>query len=219
MTDRIPLALDVVIDVVCPWCFVGKRRLDAALKRMPEIDAHVAYRPFQLDPTLPPEGMDRTAYMLGKFGDQARIDAAHASLTEMGRELGILFRFDEIRIAPNTLDAHRLLRWAGAVGKGDEAAEQLFSLYFEAGADLTKAETLIAAGAAIGLDPGDVAARLADGTDRDAVTAEIAFANRIGITGVPCTIVANRFAISGAQPPEVLVDAIRRVAAERPQGA
>lgn len=219
MTDRTPLRLDVVVDVVCPWCFVGKRRLDRALELVPEIEATVSYRPFQLDPTIPPEGKERKAYMLAKFRDQSRIDAAHANLSEIGRELGIAFDFEAIRLSPNTLDAHRLMRWAGRVGKGDAAAERLFSIYFEEGGDLSDRGVLVKAAAAIGLDPNETAARLADGTDLDEVRKEVAFASEIGITGVPCTIVSNKYAISGAQPPEVLADAIRKIAAEEERGA
>lgn len=219
MSDRTSLALDVVIDVVCPWCYVGKRRLDRALELLPDVEAKVSYRPFQLDPTIPPEGMDRTAYMLGKFKDQSRIDAAHASLSEIGRDLDIDFDWDAIKIAPNTLDAHRLLRWASQAGRGDAAAERLFALYFTEGGDLSDRSTLVKAAAAIGLDPNDTARKLADGTDVDQIRKEVAFASEIGITGVPCTIVGNKYAISGAQTPEVLADAFRQIAAEMEKGA
>jgi predicted DsbA family dithiol-disulfide isomerase len=214
MTAAKPLQVDVVIDVVCPWCFLGKRRLDKALELVPDLDLSIRYRPFQLDPTLPPEGKDRTRYMLDKFHDQARIDAAHKTLEALGAELGIAFAFDRISVAPNTLDAHRLLRWASEAGKGDAAAERLFALYFEEGADFTRPETLIKAAADVGLDANEVATKLADGTDREAVQAEIDFASRVGITGVPCYVVANKYAISGAQAPEVLADAFRQIAGE-----
>ena len=209
-----PLQVDVVIDVVCPWCFLGKRRLDKARELVPDLDLQVRYRPFQLDPTLPPEGKDRTRYMLDKFRDQARIDAAHKTLEGLGAEVGIDFAFDRITVTPNTLDAHRLMHWAGKAGKGDAAAERLFALYFTEGADFTRPETLIKAAAEIGLDANDVAAKLAGGTDREAVQAEIDFASRVGITGVPCYVVAGKYAISGAQSPEVLADAFRQIAGE-----
>jgi predicted DsbA family dithiol-disulfide isomerase len=212
MTTAKPLQVDVVIDVVCPWCFLGKRRLDKARDLVPDLDLTIRYRPFQLDPTLPPQGKDRTRYMLDKFRDQARIDAAHRNLEVLGAEVGIDFAFDRITVAPNTLDAHRVLRWASEAGKGEEAAERLFSLYFSEGADFTKPETLIQAAADVGLDATEVAAKLADGTDRDAVKAEIAFASSVGITGVPCYLVAGKYAISGAQSPEVLADAFRQIA-------
>lgn len=208
------LHLDVVIDVVCPWCYLGKRRIDAAMAAIPEIEFSVRYRPFQLDPTLPPNGKDRHRYMLDKFGDLTRIDAAHQRLEAMGRDVGIDFRFDAIRVAPNTLDAHRVIHWAQSAGHGDAIVERFFMDYFERGADLTSEETLADAAASVGLDRASVIEDLATARDRATVEAEIACANQVGITGVPCTIVASKFAISGAQEIVTLVDAFRQIATE-----
>ena len=208
------LHLDVIVDVVCPWCFLGKRRLDAALVELDDLDIEVRYRPFQLDPTIPQEGIEREEYVIGKFGSADALDEAHARLFSLGADVGITYAFDLIEKSPNTLDAHRLVRWAAAEGLGDPMLERLFSLFFEDGADLTKAETLIAAAEEVGLDEDEVAMRLEDGVDLDAVKADIAHAGRIGITGVPTIIVENKFAISGAQTPEVLIDALRRIASE-----
>lgn len=208
------LHLDVVIDVVCPWCFVGKRRLDAAIAAVPDVAFSVRYRPFQLDPAIPPEGKDRTRYMLDKFRDPARIAEAHARLEDLGRAEGIRFDFDAIRLAPNTFDAHRVVHWAQAAGHGDAIVERLFAQYFENGADLTRAETLADAAEAVGLDRDAVLADLASAKDRSTIDAEIAFAARVGITGVPCTIVSSKYAISGAQATDLLADAFRRIAAE-----
>jgi predicted DsbA family dithiol-disulfide isomerase len=208
------LHLDVVIDVVCPWCFLGKRRLDAAIAAVPDIAFTVRYRPFQLDPTLPPEGKDRTRYLLDKFRDPARIAETHARLEEMGRAEGIAFDFGAITKSPNTLDAHRVIHWASRAGHGEAAVERLFRLYFEEGADLTRAETLADAAAAVGLDRAAVLADLAGSKDRSTVEQEVAFAARVGITGVPCTIVAQKYAISGAQPADALADTFRQIAAE-----
>ena len=208
------LHLDVIVDVVCPWCFLGKRRLDAALAELDDLDIEVRYRPFQLDPTIPQEGIEREEYVIGKFGSADALDEAHARLFSLGADVGITYAFDLIEKSPNTLDAHRLVRWAAAEGLGDPMLERLLSLFFEDGADLTKAETLIAAAEEVGLDEDEVAMRLEDGVDLDAVKADIAHAGRIGITGVPTIIVENKFAISGAQTPEVLIDALRRIASE-----
>jgi len=208
------LHLDVIVDVVCPWCFLGKRRLDAAIADLDDLDIEVRYRPFQLDPTIPEEGIDREEYIIGKFGSADALDEAHARLFALGADVGITYAFDLIEKTPNTLDAHRLVRWAAAEGLGDEMLERLFSLFFEEGADLTNAETLAAAAEEVGLDGDEVTMKLEDGVDLDAVKADIAHAGRIGITGVPTVIVENRFAISGAQTSEVLVDALRRIAAE-----
>lgn len=206
------VTIDVVIDVVCPWCFVGKRRLDAALAELQDLDVGVRYRPFQLDPTLPEGGKDRTEYMKAKFGDLRRVDEVHKRLVDMGQDLDIAFAFDLIERAPNTLDAHRLIRWAQAEGLGDQAVEHLFKLYFEEGADIGDRAVLAAAAEAIGLDGSEVQDRLDAGTDVDDVRREIDEAQRIGVTGVPFTILAGQYAISGAQPTEVFAGAIRQVA-------
>ena len=212
--QKTKLHLDVIVDVVCPWCFLGKRRLDTAIAELDDLDIEVRYRPFQLDPTIPQEGIEREEYVIGKFGSADALDEAHARLFSLGADVGITYAFDLIEKSPNTLDAHRLVRWAAAEGLGDPMLERLFSLFFEEGADLTKAETLIAAAEEVGLDEDEVAMRLEDGVDLDAVKADIAHAGRIGITGVPTIIVENKFAISGAQTPEVLIDALRRIASE-----
>jgi predicted DsbA family dithiol-disulfide isomerase len=212
--QKAKLHLDVIVDVVCPWCFLGKRRLDAAIAELDDLDIEVRYRPFQLDPTIPQEGIEREEYVIGKFGSADALDEAHARLFSLGADVGITYAFDLIEKTPNTLDAHRLVRWAAAEGLDDPMLERLFSLFFEEGADLTKAETLIAAAEEVGLDEDEVTMKLEDGVDLDAVKADIAHAGRIGITGVPTVIVENKFAISGAQTSEVLVDALRRIASE-----
>ena len=212
--QKAKLHLDVIVDVVCPWCFLGKRRLDAAIAELDDLDVEVRYRPFQLDPTIPEDGIDREEYVIGKFGSADALDEAHARLFSLGADVGITYAFDLIEKSPNTLDAHRLIRWAAAEGLGDPMLERLFSLFFEEGADLTKAETLIAAAEDVGLDEDEVTMKLEDGVDLDAVKADIAHAGRMGITGVPTIIVENKFAISGAQTSEVLVDALRRIASE-----
>jgi len=208
----LPVTLDVVVDVVCPWCFLGKRRLDAALAGLPDVAATVRYRPFQLDPDLPAEGVERQAYMKAKFGDLGRVDEIHRRLVDMGADVGIAFAFDRIERTPNTLDAHRLIRWAAAEGKGEEMVERLFALYFEEGEDIGDTDVLAAAAEAVGLDGAEIRDRLDAGEDRDAVAAEVAEATRIGVTGVPFTILAGKYGLSGAQSTEVFADAISRVA-------
>ncbi len=212
--QKTKLHLDVIVDVVCPWCFLGKRRLDAAIEELDDLEIEVRYRPFQLDPAIPPEGIDREEYIIGKFGSADALDEAHARLFDLGADVGITYAFDLIEKTPNTLDAHRLVRWAAAEGLGDAMLERLFSLFFEEGSNLTDADTLIAAAEEIGLDGDEVTMKLEDGVDLDAVKADIAHAGRMGITGVPTVIVENKFAISGAQTSEVLVDALRRIASE-----
>ena len=149
----VPLLIDVVSDVVCPWCFIGKRRLDAAIEGQDDIQ--VAYRPYRLDPTLPPEGMGRTEYMRAKFGD-APLVGMERKLVEAGDEIGIKFAFDKISRSPNTLDCHRLILWAGSAGVQDEVVEDLFSRYFEHGQDVSQPSVLADIARDAGLDPQQI---------------------------------------------------------------
>lgn len=205
-----PITVDVVSDVMCPWCFIGKRRLERAVTQLDGIDVEVRWRPFQLDPTLPAEGKDRKAYLEQKFGGPAEAEAIYDRIREAGRGEGIPFAFEKIERSPNTIDAHRMIRWAGVEGVQDALVERLFSLYFLEGADLTNRETLVAAAGDAGMDPAVVEALLLGDADRAAVEEEIATAQKIGVTGVPCFIVDNRYAVLGAQDASVIADAIRQ---------
>lgn len=218
MDDLLPLPIDVVSDVVCPWCFLGKRRLETALRAVADIEVEVRWRPFQLDPSIPAGGVDRADYLHRKFGDPARVDAIHAQLRDLGAAVGITFAFDAIARTPNTLDAHRLIRWATVEGVQDAVVERLFRLYFEEGADLGDPAVLAGAADGAGMN-GAVALRLLAGdADREEVVAEIEQARRIGVTGVPCMILDGRYAVMGAQEPATLANAIAQVAAERAAG-
>ena len=201
-----PVVIDVISDVVCPWCFLGKRRLDAALASEPDVE--VRWRPFQLDPTIPAEGLDRAAYMAAKFPDPARIAAAHERLTALGREAGVDFDFEAIRRAPNTRDAHRLIRFAEETGRQGEIVERLFADYFLRGLDIGARETLIAAAEAAGLDGAETERRLAEGEGIAEVESEIEAARRMGVDGVPFFVFASKFAVSGAQSEDVLARAL-----------
>ena len=214
-TPAEPMTVDVVSDVVCPWCYVGKRRLELALEQAEDIEVEVRWRPFQLDPTIPDGGVDREDYFREKFGDLSRVAAIHERLKELGDGVGIRFAFERIARTPNTLDAHRLIRWASIEGAGEEVVEKLFSLFFEDGADLGDIDVLVEAAVAAGL-PGDLVRRLLESdADRDEVREEIATAQRIGVTGVPCFIIDGRTAVMGAQEPEAIVAALRQARDER----
>ncbi len=208
--NKEPITIDIVSDVVCPWCYVGKKRLEAALRLMPQQNVALFWRPFQLDATIPKEGIPRRTYLERKFGGQDRIAQLHAPLIEIGKAEGILFAFDKITRSPNTLDAHRLIRWAHTAGKQNEMVSRLFSLYFTEGADVGNPEVLIKAAVDVGLDGPLVAQLLSTGADLDPVIAEINGAAKMGITGVPTFIFASRFAISGAHPAETLKKAIEQ---------
>jgi predicted DsbA family dithiol-disulfide isomerase len=220
MAETAPITIDVVSDVVCPWCYVGSRRLDNALAGLPEVEAEVFWRPFQLDPTIPPEGRDRKEYMRGKFGSDERIRQLHDNLIQSTLDAGIPFAFEKIRIAANTLDAHRLIRWAGGQGSQVQGAvvKALFKANFEDGANVSDHAVLTEIAAEAGMDTAIVAALLPTDADREAVRAEITQATRMGISGVPCFLLERKYAVMGAQPTEALADAIRQVAAAKARG-
>lgn len=214
MTNK-QITIDVVSDVVCPWCFIGRQRLKAALELLPELDVIVQWRPFQLDPAIPTSGKDRKKYMLEKFASQSKIDEIHDTLIKLGEEYDIEFDFDAIEFAPNTLNAHRLIRWAGEISPQvqDRVVGELFSLYFEQGEDIGSDEILIEAAEAADMEYTIVETLLQGHADEDNVRAEIDTANQMGVRGVPCYIIDQKYALMGAQSAEVLADAIAQVAA------
>lgn len=220
MTGQQSLSIDVVSDVVCPWCYVGKKRLEAAIALTPDVAVEVRWRPFQLDATMPAGGMDRKQYMMSKFGDEKRIDQAHANLTAMGAAEGIAFDFDAIKVAPNTLDAHRVIRWAAASGLDVQGrlVTELFSRYFERGENIGDPRVLVSAADAAGMDAAVVEAMLATDADRNEVSSEVATASRMGISGVPCFLLESKYAVMGAQEASALADAIRQVAGAKASG-
>ena len=220
MSAETSIAVDVVSDVVCPWCFIGQKRLDKAIAAASDVEVHVRWRPFQLDPTIPPAGMDRREYMLGKFGTDERIRQIHARIEPVGEAEGISFAFGAIKVAPNTLDAHRVIRWAGAAGEDaqNRLVRRLFQLNFEEGANLGDHAVLAAAASDAGLDASVIETLLPTDADVDAVRNEIATASRMGITGVPCFLLEGKYAVMGAQDAGTLADAIRQVAAAKARG-
>ncbi len=187
MTERQSVRVDVVSDVVCPWCYLGQKRLDRAVQSLPDIAVDVRWRPYQLDPTIPPEGKDRKRYMLDKFGSEERIAQIHARIQPLGKAEGIDFAFDRINVAPNTLDAHRVIRWAGTSGTGvqNDLVRRLFALNFEQGQNIGDHAVLIAAAEASGMDASVVRTLLPTDADKAEVQGEISTASRMGITGVP----------------------------------
>jgi predicted DsbA family dithiol-disulfide isomerase len=205
--------IDVVSDVICPWCFLGKRRLDAALARIEDIDVFVRWRPFMLDPTIPPQGLDRQDYMLAKFGPE-RLKTIHDPLIAAGEELGVPFDFDAITRTPNTLDAHRLIRWAHTVERQHETAERLFTAYWSEGQDVSDRDVLAKCAGDAGINAAQIRELLDSPQDVEETKAEIQHATSIGVTGVPTFILGQSYALVGAQPPDVLADAIGRVAKE-----
>ena len=203
-----PITIDVVSDVVCPWCYVGKKRLDATLAARKDIAAEIRWRPFFLDPTVPRAGKSRIDYITGKFGGVAKITPAHERLTGLGKAAGIDFHFDKIEVQPNTLDAHRVIGWASAEGKADALVEAIFADFFVNGVNLADRASLAAAAARAGMDAAQVGADLASGKDEELVAKQAQAASASGIGGVPFFVFGNKVAVSGAQEAEVLSSAI-----------
>jgi predicted DsbA family dithiol-disulfide isomerase len=201
------LTIDIVSDVVCPWCYLGEKRLETALAEATQPVA-VRWRPYQLDPTIPDGGLDRAEYMAKKFGASGRLKTVHDNLTRLGAEVGLPFAFDKIKRAPNTLDAHRLIRWANSAGVQGKVVDRLFKAYFVEGRDIGDRGVLIDIAQECGLDPGLVEKLLAEGADADLVREEIAQAQAIGVSGVPFFIFAGRLGVPAAQDPSVLLRAM-----------
>ena len=204
------LRVDLIADLACPWCYLGKRRLDAALDAV-QGPTELTWLPFQLNPDMPPEGQLFEEYLRARFGDPARVQPGLDELTRTGAGEGIRFRFDLIRRVPNTLDAHRLLKYAEDEGLSSAAlGEGLLSGFFEEGLDITDREALIAIGGNHGLTRSGINRALDDEAGREAVLAKEAQVRGGGITGVPDFLVNNRLIVLGAQPTTVLVDAFDR---------
>ena len=212
MSDQPPVRIDVVSDVVCPWCFIGKRRLEKALALKPDIPVEVHWHPYFLNDWIPREGISREDYLTTKFGSPERYAGIAQRVTAAAAEEGLVYAMDKMQRQPNTLDAHRLIRWAGGIGKSAEMKQRLMDLYFTEGADLTNRAVLVQAAADVGLDPEDVGEALASEQDVEQVSQEAQSAKEAGIDGVPCFIFGGRFAVSGAQAPEHLAEAIERLA-------
>ena len=207
------MRIEVWADVVCPWCWIGERRLYAALAQRPDVLPEVVWRPFQLQPDMPPEGRSWDYVVRSKFGGPERARAMFAHVAAAGAADGVEFDFDAIASAPNTRDAHRLVLLAQEAGIGREMAEALFSACFAEGRDVGKADVLADVGARVGLDRGVVARFL--GGDRLArvVDESQAQAAALGIDGVPFFVLDGRYAFSGAQPLETFVAVLDRVRA------
>ena len=213
------MQIDVVSDTVCPWCFIGKRRLGRALAMRPDVPVEVFWRPYQLDPTIPREGVDRRAYLKAKFGDSPRTTAMGDAIRTEGTGEGIDFAFDRIAKSPNTLDSHRLIRWAGSAGVQDAVVERLFKAYFVEGRDIGDAAVLTDVAGEAGMDTALVSELLGNGSDLALVEREAGMANQMGISGVPTFIFDSKFMISGAREPEILariIDKALQAAQEQP---
>jgi predicted DsbA family dithiol-disulfide isomerase len=213
------MQVDIISDTICPWCYIGKRRLDRALAQRPTLDFDIHWRAFFLDPAVPPEGIDRAEYFAARFGDSA--PPAFDAVIEAGELEGIRFAFDKIARVPNTLDSHRLIRWSASVGARvqDTVVNLLFHCYFEEAVDIGDCDVLVGIAKAAGMDAAQVGELLASNEDMEAIQEEDALARAMGVGGVPCFLVNQRYALMGAQDPDRFLTLFDQIAARGAVGA
>jgi predicted DsbA family dithiol-disulfide isomerase len=206
-----PVRVDVVSDIVCPWCFIGKKRLEKALA-MTDVPVEVHFRPYFLNDWIPLEGMSREQYLTTKFGSPEKYKGIAQRVGMAAAGEGLVYASEKMSRQPNTRDAHRLIRWAEGIGKAPQMKQRLMDLYFTEGADLSDADVLVQAAADVGLDAPQVRKDLASDKDIVQIEQEVQMAKDAGIQGVPMFIFGGKFAVSGAQSPEYLAQAIERAA-------
>jgi predicted DsbA family dithiol-disulfide isomerase len=206
------LTIEIYSDLICPWCYIGRRRLGEALKRLALSEPpNLVWRPFELNPDLPKSGLDRRAYRTTKFGSWERSQAMDREVAETGKALGLAFHYERVLVTPNTLDGHRLLWWARDTGWQDALAEALFRAYFSEGRDLGKPEVLAEVAAEVGLPAEEALRFLQSDEGRDEVLADEREARRRGLNGVPFFFFNGIPAFAGAHPPGTFVEAFHRV--------
>jgi predicted DsbA family dithiol-disulfide isomerase len=210
--DQTPVRIDVVSDVVCPWCFIGKRRLEEAIALKPDIPVEVHWHPYYLNDWIPLEGISRNEYLTTKFGSPERYKDIAQRVAQAAAAEGLTYAIDKINRQPNTRDAHRLIRWADSLGCAAEMKQKLMDLYFTDGADLSDREVLVQAAVSVGFNEDNVREALASDMDIAEVAEQVQSAKDAGIQGVPCFIFGGKFAVSGAQAPDYLAEAIERAA-------
>lgn len=208
------ITLDIFSDPVCPWCYIGKANLDLALEQIGDHPFRIEWHPFQLNPELPVGGVDRRDYLEAKFGGKANAARAYAQVMEAGAAAGLDINIDRIDRQPNTLDAHRLIHWAGLEGRQNAIVTALFRAYFRDGQDIGDHGVLAALAGTAGMDAAMTARLLASDADRDDIAARDADARRKGVRAVPTFLVARQYVVSGAQPPELWRQVARDIAAQ-----
>ncbi len=209
-----PLQIDIVSDVVCPWCYIGKKRIEDALKLASDVPVEVNWRPYFLNPWVPREGISRDEYLTAKFGSVDAYKGIAGRVSQAAAAEGLDYHTELVKRQPNTIDSHRLIHWANADGKAAQMKQKLMELYFRDGGDLTDVNVLVKAAADIGMNADQTRKRLATDEDVDVISAQAKDASDKGISGVPTFVFANKYAVSGAQPAEQLANAIRQASAE-----
>lgn len=208
------IKLDIISDPICPWCYIGKANLDRALTAHPDHPFDIEWHPFQLNPDMPPEGMDRRTYLETKFGGKERAIEVYSRIEEAAIAAGLNINFEGIKRTPNTLNAHRLIHWAGLEGRQTAAVSRLFKAYFEDGADIGDPTVLADIAEGIEMDRALAERLLATDSDLEDMRARDAHARDRGVTGVPTFVIANQHVAPGAQPPELWANVIADLAAQ-----
>ncbi len=208
------MEIDIYSDPICPWCYIGKRRLERALDQRHEHKPRIRWRAFQLNPDMPASGIERTQYLALKFGGPDRAHQLYENIRRVGETVGIEFAFDKIALTPNTVQAHRLIRLASATAYSETVIEALFRRYFVDGGAIGDIQSLIDLGIEAGLDAAQTAAYMNSDENLDDVRHEDSSARRLGIQGVPCFIINNQYALSGAQEPEAFFPIFEMAAQE-----
>lgn len=210
--------LDILSDPICPWCYIGKAHLDRALEAHPDHPFAIEWHPFQLNPDMPPEGMDRRAYLEAKFGGPEGAAQVYGRIAGAAKAAGLSIDFDAIQRTPSTLDAHRLIHWAGLEGRQTAVVTRLFKAYFEGGQDIGDRSVLLDIAEGVGLDRAMIERLLDSDADRDDIRARDSHARARGVTGVPTFVVANAHVLPGAQPPELWEQVLTELAAQGNEG-
>ncbi len=198
------MRIDIIFDTICPWCFLGKRRLEQTLASRPSVIADINWHAFLLNPDMPPDGMDREDYLIAKFGNRSRADRVYGAIAEAGQTVGIEFQFDRISRIPSSIDSHRLVQFANRRGLGSEAAEALYQAYFLEGQDTSSRLALYDIAESLGFDSNEVREYFYSDADVSEIRDQNSRAHRLGISGVPAFIIDGQFSVSGAQEPQVL---------------
>ena len=205
------IKLDILSDPICPWCYIGKTQLDRALNALAEHPFTIEWHPFQLNPDMPRGGMDRREYLETKFGGKEAAVQVYGRIAEAAEAAGLMINFGAIERTPNTLDAHRLIHWAGIDGKQGPVVDALFAAYFEQGKDIEDAAVLTEIAEAAGLDGAAIGRLLEGDADREDIAARDAHSRERGVTGVPTFVIVGQHVLPGAQPTDLWVKVIEDI--------
>lgn len=203
--------LDIISDPICPWCFIGKTRLDRALEANPNHDFIIEWHPYQLNPAMEPQGMDRREYLEAKFGGQEAAVKTYAQIDQAARDAGLELNLAGIKRTPNTINAHRLIHWAGIEGKQNAVVDRLFKAYFMEGRDISEISTLVRIATAVGMDTEATRQLLEGDTDVDEMRTRDKKSRQAGVQGVPCFIIENHYVVNGAQPTDMWDGVIKEI--------